>query len=49
MLHDAGALVTAETVKDAYLGTRTLQKGHKFTKLTDYYQKIWKHKLKDDA
>jgi integrase/recombinase XerD len=47
MLVDAGALITAEIVKDAYLGIHTLQKGHKLIELTDYYKKIWEPKLKN--
>lgn len=47
MLEDAGALITAEIIKDAYLGIHTLQKGHKLIELTDYYKKIWEPKLKN--
>lgn len=46
MLEDNGALITAETVKDAYLGVHTLQKGHMLLELLDYYRKIWEPKLK---
>jgi len=36
-LLDAGELVTAETVRNAYLGVQTLLKGHKLNELLDYY------------
>jgi integrase/recombinase XerD len=45
-LCDKEALITAETVKQAYLGTHTLLKGHKLSELLDYYYKIWEPKLK---
>ena len=47
LLCDSQALVTAETVKNAYLGVHTSQKGHTVTELTGYYRKIWADKLKD--
>ncbi|MDZ4808877.1 MAG: Arm DNA-binding domain-containing protein, partial [Bacteroidota bacterium] len=43
-LLDAGELVTAETVRNAYLGVQTLLKGHKLNELLDYYKKIWEQK-----
>jgi integrase/recombinase XerD len=46
LLCDKETLITAETVKQAYLGTHTLLKGHKLSELLDYYYKIWKPKLK---
>jgi integrase/recombinase XerD len=46
VLCDKECLVTAETVKQAYLGTHTLLKGHKLNELLDYYYKIWEPKLK---
>ncbi len=45
-LCDKEALVTAESVKQAYLGLHTQLKGHKLIELLDYYHKIWKPKLK---
>jgi len=46
LLCDKEVLVTAETVKQAYLGTHTLLKGHKLVELMSYYCKIWEPKLK---
>jgi len=46
MLEDAGALITAQIAKDAYLGIHTLQKGHKLIELSDYFKKNWELKLK---
>jgi len=46
ILYDKEALITAETVKQAYLGTHTALKGHKLIELLDYYDIIWKPKLK---
>src|SRR6185437_598315 len=46
LLCDKETLITAETVKQAYLGTHTALKGHKLVELLDYYDKIWKPKLK---
>lgn len=45
-LCDRDLLVTAETVKQAYLGVHTVLKGHKLTDLMAYYKKIWEPKLK---
>src|SRR6266542_1667640 len=45
MLQENAALITAETIKAAYLGIHTLQKGHTLTELTDYYKKIWEEKI----
>jgi integrase/recombinase XerD len=45
-LCDKETLITAETVKQAYLGTHTALKGHKLVELLDYYHKIWEPKLK---
>jgi len=47
LLHENNALITAETVKQAYLGEHTAQKGHKLTELLDYFQKIWEGKSKE--
>ena len=47
MLLDKEALITAETVKQAYLGVHTIQKGPKLIDLLDYYKKIWEPKLKN--
>jgi len=46
LLCDKEALITAETVKQAYLGMHTALKGHKLVELLDYYHKIWEPKLK---
>lgn len=46
-LLDENKLVTAETIRDAYLGIQTQLKGHKMGELLDYYKKIWVFKLKD--
>lgn len=46
LLCDKETLITAETVKQAYLGTHTALKGHKLVELLDYYHKIWEPKLK---
>lgn len=46
-LLDDGKLVTAETVRDAYLGVQSDLKGYKLKELLAYYTKIWKLKLKD--
>jgi integrase/recombinase XerD len=46
LLCDKETLITAETVKQAYRGTHTALKGHKLFELLDYYDKIWKPKLK---
>jgi integrase/recombinase XerD len=48
-LCDKEAIVTAESVKQAYLGVHTQLKGHKLIELLDYYYKIWKPKLKPEA
>jgi integrase/recombinase XerD len=45
-LSGAGALVSADSVKDAYLGVHAMQKGHKLIELTEYYKKIWEPKLR---
>ncbi len=45
-LCDKEMLVSAETVKQAYLGTHTALKGHKLVELLDYYYKIWEPQLK---
>lgn len=47
MLLDKEALITTETVKQAYLGVHTIQKGHKLIDLLDYYKKISEPKLKN--
>ena len=46
-LCDTEALITAESVKQAYLGGHTILKGHKLVELLDYYYKIWEPKLKN--
>jgi integrase/recombinase XerD len=40
MLKESEALLTAESVKQAYLGIHTSQKGHTLKELTGYYKKI---------
>jgi integrase/recombinase XerD len=45
MLKETESLVTAETVKQAYLGIHALQKGHKLKELMAYYKKIWEEKI----
>jgi hypothetical protein len=47
ILLDDDKLVTAETVRDAYLGNQADLKGHKLKELLAYYKKIWKLKLKE--
>lgn len=46
-LEMAGMLITADTVKQAYLGVQSSLKGHKLSELLDYYYKIWEPKLKN--
>ncbi|MEI9911573.1 MAG: site-specific integrase [Bacteroidota bacterium] len=46
-LQDAHELITAESVKNAYLGIQTQLKGHKLKELLAYYKKIWELKLKN--
>lgn len=38
-LQDAHELITAESVRDAYLGVQSLLKGHKLRDLLTYYKK----------
>ena len=45
LLQESGSLITAETIKQAYLGVHSIQKGHKLLELTAYFIKIWKDKL----
>lgn len=45
-LVDKEALVTAQAVKEAYLGVQTHLKGHRLKELLDYFKKIWEPKLK---
>lgn len=45
-LQEGSELITAETVKQAYLGEHTSQKGHKLLDLTEYFKKIWEGKMK---
>jgi integrase/recombinase XerD len=47
MLSSAGSLITAEAVKDAYLGVHTMQKGRRLIELTEYFRKIWEPKLRE--
>ncbi|PVD53005.1 hypothetical protein DC498_06465 [Terrimonas sp.] len=39
------AMITAQTVKDAYLGVQKKLKGHSLFELTDYFKKIWVDKI----
>ncbi|MFL5746150.1 MAG: Arm DNA-binding domain-containing protein, partial [Niastella sp.] len=48
-LKETEALITAESVKQAYLGIHSSQKGHTLKELTEYYKKIWEDKLKKDG
>ena len=45
-LQEQDALITAASVKNAYLGIHTKLKGHSLVELLDYYDKIWKDKMK---
>lgn len=45
-LEKQNALITAETVKQTYLGVHLSQKGHTVIELLDYFEKIWKDKIK---
>jgi len=47
LLKESELLITAESVKQAYLGIHSTQKGHKLAELLDYYKKIWEDKLKE--
>jgi site-specific recombinase XerD len=46
-LQDAVELVTAQSVKDAYMGIQNSLKGHKLKELLAYYKKIWEPKLRN--
>lgn len=46
-LQDAAELITAQSVKDAYLGIQASLKGHTLKELVAYYKKIWEAKLKN--
>lgn len=46
MLKENAALITAETIKQAYLGEHISQKGRRLIELLDYYKIIWETKLK---
>jgi integrase/recombinase XerD len=39
-LEDKGVLITAESVKNAYLGIQLSQRGHKMTELLEYFIKM---------
>lgn len=45
-LVDREVVVTAQIVKEAYLGVQTQLKGHRLKELLSYYKKIWEPKLK---
>lgn len=45
LLKENTSLITAEIIKQAYLGTHSSQKGHKMVELLDYFKKIWVDKL----
>lgn len=46
-LLDAGEIITAESIKNAYLGVQTNQKSHTLRELLKYYKQIWELKLKN--
>lgn len=46
LLQENHKLITAETIKQAYLGEHEMLKGHSLLELLDYYHKIWQPKLK---
>lgn len=46
-LQDAAELITAQSVKDAYMGIQNSLKGHKLKELLVYYKEIWEVKLKN--
>ncbi|HRQ49924.1 MAG TPA: site-specific integrase [Agriterribacter sp.] len=46
-LQDGAELITAQSVKDAYLGIQSALKGHKLKELLKYYKEIWEVKLKN--
>lgn len=46
---DNSALITAEGIKQAYLGVHANLKGHKLTDLLEYYYSIWKDKLAEGS
>ncbi len=48
-LEENGSIITAETIKQAYLGVQFMQKQYTLTELLDYYYRIWKDKLKDGS
>ncbi len=45
-LTDREELVTAQSIKDAYLAASSIKKGHRLKELLTYYKKIWQPKLK---
>jgi len=45
LLQQNHLLITAETVKDAYLGINSQLKGHKLKELCNYFKTIWEEKL----
>jgi hypothetical protein len=46
VLQQAEALITAESIKQEYLGVQSQLKGHKLIELMSYYKKIWEPELK---
>ncbi|PVD50408.1 hypothetical protein DC498_20020 [Terrimonas sp.] len=40
-LQDGAELITAQSVKDAYIGIQNSLKGHKLKELLKYYKEIW--------
>lgn len=44
---DESELITAESLRDAYLNVQTQLKGHKLKELLAYYKKIWESKLRN--
>lgn len=46
VLQQAEALITAEKIKEEYIGIHSQLKGHKLIELLTYYKKIWEKELK---
>jgi integrase/recombinase XerD len=44
LLQEKETLITAESIRDAYLGIQLQLKGNKLKELLYYYQKIWEPK-----
>lgn len=46
-LQDAAELITAQSVKDAYLDIQNALKDHKLKELLKYYKEMWEVKLRN--